>query len=270
MTLLVAGARRVDAGKTTFSTGLVEFVDGVGFKPRAGNDYWFHHDDCRRALDEGHVYGEDARRLSEASPGQLDPLDVNPIHRLWTPDPGPGTGLLGQPDRAFVLDRVGEAYLVNGTVEVPASARDRLPLAGAVVVDSVEELNAAIRRQYLPTLEALERTIDRTERAVVESYADVARPTPSLEPAAVAVVEPARARIYDGSRYVKSCSIASGGTTPLEGRLEKRVQDVVELIDPVATVELPPLTEEERTDPAAVADAYGPAYERLFDVAGWE
>ena len=30
-------------------TLLVEFAGGVGFKPRAGNDYWFDHDDYRQA-----------------------------------------------------------------------------------------------------------------------------------------------------------------------------------------------------------------------------
>ena len=86
----------------------------------------------------------------------------------------------------------------------------------------------------------------------------------------MAVVDPIRARLYKGSRYVKSCSIASGDTTPPEGQLEQRVPDVVELIDPVVTVELPPLVKGERADPAAVADAYEPAYEQLFDAAGWE
>jgi len=51
MRLLVAGADRVDAGKTTFATGLVAETGAVGFKPRAGNDYWFHHEDVRAALD---------------------------------------------------------------------------------------------------------------------------------------------------------------------------------------------------------------------------
>ena len=152
-------------------TLLVEFAGGVGFKPRAGNDYRFNHDDYRRALDDCHIYGKDARRLAEASPGQLHPLDV------------------------------------NRTVGVPE---------------------------------------------------------------AVAVVDPTRARLYKGSRYAKSCSIASGGTTPPEGQLEQRVPDVAELIDPVVTVELPPLVKGERADPAAVADAYEPAYEQLFDAAGWE
>lgn len=44
MTLLVAGGAQVDAGKTTVSAGLVARTGAVGFKPRAGNDYWFHHE----------------------------------------------------------------------------------------------------------------------------------------------------------------------------------------------------------------------------------
>jgi predicted P-loop ATPase/GTPase len=269
MTVLIAGDTRVDAGKTTFSTGLVAHTGAVGFKPRAGNDIWFHHDDYRHALDSGTLHGKDARRLAAASPGQLDPADVNPIHRLWMPSPNPGTGILGQEGREFVVDRVGDGYVVNGTVEVPDATREALPLSDAAVVESVEQLNGVIERAHLPSLARLGETIDRTERAVVESYADVARPLRGLEPDAVAVVEPRRVRIFDGSRYAKGCDISAGGATPMEGQLEKRVSAVVDLVDPVATLELPPLTSDERADPGAVAAAYEHAYERLRSVADW-
>jgi predicted P-loop ATPase/GTPase len=270
MTVLVAGDTRVDAGKTTFSTGLVAHASAVGFKPRAGNDVWFHHDDYRKAVDSGTLYGKDARRLAAASPGQLDPTDVNPIHRLWTPSPGAGTGLLGQDGRQFVVDRVADSYVVNGTVEVPDTAREGLPLSDAAVVESVEQLNGVIERAHLPALARLAETIERTDRPVVESYADVARPIQGLEPDAVAVVEPRRVRIFDGSRYAKACDISAGGTTPMEGQLEKRVSAVVDLVDPVAAAELPPLTSDERADPDAVADAYDHAYGQLCAAADWE
>ncbi len=64
MTILVAGSDRVDAGKTTFTVGLLAHHDAVGFKPRAGNDFWFDHDDAKRALSEGRLYGKDAKRLA--------------------------------------------------------------------------------------------------------------------------------------------------------------------------------------------------------------
>jgi len=269
MSVLVVGATDVDAGKTTFSTGLVARTDAVGFKPRAGNDFWDHHDKCRTVFAEGRLYGKDATRLVAASPGELEPEAVNPVHRLWQPLPG-RTGLLGQEGRDFVVDRVGDEYVRNGTVSVPPSVREALPLSDATVVESTDELNAAVERLYLPALASLTRTVERTERAVVESYAAVARPLRGLEPDAVAVVEPARARIVDGDRFVQGCSIATSAPGTLEGTLEERVPAVLDLVDPVATVELPVLGGDDRSDPDAVADAYRPAYDELLSVAGWE
>jgi predicted P-loop ATPase/GTPase len=265
MKLLVAGSDRVDAGKTTFTVGLLEYVDAVGFKPRAGNDYWFDHDDYRYAVEQGRLFGKDAKRLAAASPESPDPEDVNPIHRLWRPSPGEGAGLLGQTDREFVVDRVAENYVVNETVEMPPEVRTHLPLDGAIRVSSLPELNDVMENRHLVALDGIARRIADRERAVVESYADVARPLRAYEPDAVAVVEPARVRVYDGTRYQKACSITSGG--PEEGQLEERVADVVDLIDPVGTAPLPALSSEERTDPATVASAYERGYEELRSAA---
>jgi predicted P-loop ATPase/GTPase len=269
MTLLVVGADRVDAGKTTFSTGLVAETDAVGFKPRAGNDYWFHHDDYRTAVSKGTIYGKDARRLATASPGTFQPADINPIHRLWRPAPGNGTGLLGQDGREFLLDRAGEQYVVNGTAELPEGVRSELPLSDALVVTSVAEFNQVMQRHHVQQLDALAATVDRTERAVVESYSNVARPLRGIDPDGVAVVEPGRARLFDGLRFVKGCQVATGAEGAFHGQLEERVSSVTELVDPVDTVALPALGSDERTEPDTVADAYGPAYSSFLDIAGW-
>ena len=106
MRLLVAGDDEVDAGKTTFTAGLVERTGVRGFKPRAGNGYWYDHDDYRRAVETGRLYGKDAKRLADASPGDVRPEAINPVHRLWLPTPGRGKGLLGREGRAFLVDRV--------------------------------------------------------------------------------------------------------------------------------------------------------------------
>lgn len=263
MKLLVAGADRVDAGKTTFTVGLLEYADAVGFKPRAGNDYWFHHDDFRHAVEQGRLFGKDARRLADASPGEHEPEDINPVHRFWRPSPGNGAGILGQQDREFVIDRVAENYVINDTVEVPEAAEAHLPLDDAIRVGSLQALNEVMEQLHLVALEGILRRIREQDRAVVESYGNIARPLQEYEPDAVAVVEPGRARLYDGSRYVKGCSVASGG--PREGQLEERVPSVVDLIDPIDTVQLPALSSAERKDPTVVADAYGHAYESLLD-----
>jgi predicted P-loop ATPase/GTPase len=265
MKVLVAGANRVDAGKTTFSVGLIDRVGGIGFKPRAGNNLWFDHDDYRRAIDDGRLYGKDAKRLAAASPADVSPEEINPIHRLWRPDPGSAGGLLGQERRQFVLDRVSESYVVNAGADVPESARDALPLDDAVRVDSIRELNDVMSKRHLPAQAAIRRRIEQTDPTIVESYGAIARPMGDFEPHAVAVVEPARVRIYPGSRYVKACTVTTGG--PDQGQLEENVGSVTELIDPIETLTLPPLPGEKQSDPAAIADAYEHAYDAFLRVA---
>lgn len=301
MTLLVAGSKRVDAGKTTFSVGLVARTGAVGFKPRAGNDRWFDQDDVSRALAEGRLYGTDAARLASASPGDLTPERINPVHRLWQPAPGPGTGLLGRDDREFVLDRVGEHWVRNGTVDLPADVRESLGLEtepdtvetdgtategvaaeeigrdvigpdsvgidSVATVESLDELNEITAGLHLPAMERVAERISAVDLAVVESYGDVARPLQAIRPEAVAVVEPGRARIFDGDRYRKACEVASG--SPQEGQLEERVENVVDLLDPASREALPPLGSDERADPGRIAAAYEPAYDALLSIAGW-
>ncbi|MEF8838914.1 MAG: ATPase [Haloarculaceae archaeon] len=306
MTLLVAGSERVGAGKTTFSLGLVARTGAVGFKPRAGNDRWFDQDDVSRALAEGRLYGTDAARLASASPGDRTPERINPVHRLWQPSPGPGTGLLGRNDREFVLDRVGEHWVRNGTVDLPPDVRESLGLerepdsgeADGVGTDGVEadvigtdgveanvigtdsggtetvatvgsldELNEITALLHLPAMDRVADRISSVDRAVVESYGDVARPLQTIRPEAVAVVEPGRARIYDGARYRNACEVASG--SPHEGQLEERAENVVDLLDPASREALPALGRDERADPGRISAAYEPAYDALLSIAGW-
>lgn len=268
MKLLVAGGSEVDAGKTTFTAGLVERTGVRGFKPRAGNGYWYDHDDYRRSVETGRLYGKDAKRLAAASPGDVRPESINPVHRLWLPMPGGGKGVLGREDRAFLVDRVthpaeGEdRYVVNGTADLPADAEDGLPLEDAAVVESLPALNDLMARRHGPALDALGERIEAREAAVVESYSDIARPLTGFVPDAVAVVEPRRCRVYDGARYAKACDVASGSAH--EGRLEERVDHVTDLLDPAAAVTLPALSSDERSALPTVAEAYREAYEALL------
>jgi predicted P-loop ATPase/GTPase len=281
MKVLVAGANEVDAGKTTFTTGLVERTGVRGYKPRAGNGYWYDQDDYRRSVEQGRLYGKDAKRIAAASPGDVRPEAINPVHRLWLPTPGRGKGPLGLEGRRFVCDRVSprdteresgalsateaDRYVVNAEVEVPPAARRAFPLGEARGVESLADLNEAMAELHAPALSALGEEVAAREAAVVESYSDIARPLREFTPDAVAVVEPRRCRIYDGRRYAKACEVASGSAH--EGRLEERVEHVVELLDPAATVTLPALSSDERADLGTVADAYEAAYEELLAVA---
>ena len=276
MILLVVGSDRVDAGKTTFSVGLLARTGAVGYKPRAGNDYWFDHDDCRTALAEGRLYGTDAKRLSRAENRGRAPERLNPVHRLWQPAPGAGTGLLGRSDREFVVDRIGSTsdpgeatFVRNATADVPAPVADALPLENAIPVETVAEFNEVAEQRYVPAFEELAAEIESTDVAIVESYGDIAQPLQSLDPAsigAVAAVEPGRARIYSADRYTRACEVAS--SSPADGALEKRVPDVLEYLDPLESVRLPALAGDARDDPERIARAYEPAYDTLLDAAG--
>ena len=265
MKLLVAGSAEVDAGKTTFTAGLIERTGVRGYKPRAGNGYWYDQDDYRRALEEGRLYGKDAKRIAAATPGNVRPEAINPVHRLWLPTPGRGKGILGQAGRQFLLDRVtleGDTYLVNGTVEVPPAAKRAFPLDEAPVVGSLEQFNELMADRHAPALEALAGEIENRDAAIVESYSDIARPLSGIEPDGVAVVEPRRCRVYEGDRYAKACEVASGSAR--EGRLEERVENVIDLLEPRASVTLPALSSDERDDRSVVADAYETAYDELL------
>lgn len=274
MNLLVVGADRVDAGKTTFSVGLLERTGAVGYKPRAGNDFWFDHDDCQRALADGRLYGKDAARLSAADGRGRPPEALNPVHRLWRPSPDGDSGLLGRRDREFVVDRIGRdpddaLFVRNVTAEIPDAIADALPLSDAVPVETVAEFNDLAEQEYVPAFERLATEIEDTDVAVVESYSDIALPLSSLDPAqiaAVAAVEPGQVRVYNGDRYCRACDIAS--SSPRDGTIEKRVPDVLDYLDPLERVTLPPLGADERNDPAQVARAYADAYDALLEAAG--
>ena len=274
MKLLVAGDARVDAGKTTFAAGLLASLsEAVGFKPRAGNDYWFDHDDVAAALGEGRLYGKDVATLTAASRGGSDLREerLNPVHRLWRPTPD-RTGLLGESGRTFLADRLtavdGPQFVVNGAAEdaglIPDFVIRSLPLAEAPRVRTVDGFNELMADRYLPAFERVTGRIADTDPAVVESYSDIALPVDGIEFDAVAVVGPTRARIYDGRRYCKACEIASGSAR--EGQLEERVDRVIEMIEPVSTHDLTPLTGDARADPSTVADRYESVYEALLDV----
>lgn len=69
MKLLVAGGDRVDAGKTTFSVGLIEHTGANGYKPRAGSNYWFDHETTERRS----VGADSSARTQSDSPQQIRP-----------------------------------------------------------------------------------------------------------------------------------------------------------------------------------------------------
>ena len=252
----------MDAGKTTFAVGLVDELDGIGIKPRAGNDYWYDYDTVSAAATAGTLVGKDAKRLARASAGDLQPAAINPLHRLWRPIPHGTGGIFGRERTEFLVDRDADEYVVNAGVDIPRELRRGFDLEGATRVDSLAEMNEVMRDRHRPALEGVRPLLETDRPVVIESYADVARPLQDVEIDAVAVVGAGRLAVYDGERYCRAAEVASGSADM--GRLEERVDDVVDLIRPVATTRLPPLTSDRRSDPSAVAAAYADAFDALW------
>jgi len=210
MTSSSPGPSASTPARTTFSVGLLERIGAVGFKPRAGNDYWYDHDDWARASGGGRLYGKDAKRLVGASPLVADPEDVNPIHRLWHPSPGGGSGILGSEDRSSSSTRRRPVRRQRNGLASRSG-----PRATATGRCTHRLVTRSVQRGHGPTArsgaQSLAVEIEDAQRAVVESYGDVARPLADLAADAVAVVEPTRAKMYDGDRYAKACEVATGG-----------------------------------------------------------
>lgn len=273
MNVLVVGVDAVDAGKTTFSVGLVARTGAAAFKPRAGNDYWFDHDHCRSVLASGRIYGHDAMRLSDARPDSIRPEAFNPVHRLWRPSPDSSSGLLGRQDRTFLLDRVGDPseeaqYVINDHATLPDRVQEALPLEGAKRVTTTAELNEVMESLHLPALSSVADRIQAQPVTVIESYGDVASPLramPSPGETVVAAVEPRRVRLYPGSRYLQVREVL--GTDPVHGQLETPVHEVLDEVSPTRTVSLPPLTATQRSDPQRIASAYESAYTAVLKAA---
>lgn len=264
MRVLVAGSRQVDAGKTTFTRGLIASTGAPAYKPRAANNRWYDYDAYRQALDAGVLYGKDARLLAAAHGSTVAPETINPIHRLWQPIPDPTGGIHEQPYRQFMLDRVGDTYVRNANAELPAELEAALPLAATETVGSLREMNDTVERRYLPTIERWENRVNDDPVAIVESYGDIAMPVQAVEFDIVAAVEPGRVRFFEGRRYGRAATAIP--RTPREGTMEPVVEDVIAEIRCLGEADLPPLAADVRQEDESIADAYGEAYDTLLDL----
>lgn len=264
-TVLVAGSRQVDAGKTTLATGIVHGLEGVGLKPRGGNNYWYDYDTVQARLSEGRLVGKDATRLAAVANEEVVAEKINPVHRLWRPISS-GTGaIFGRETSEFLVDRVGVNFVVNGETKLPSEVVDMLPLEDAFVVNSLQEMNELMVERHQSALQTVRPIVEERDRVVLESYSDVARPIRDVDIDVAAVVGAGTVDLFDGDRYCRAASVVSG-TADL-GQLEERVGDVVSLIEPAESYQLQPLQRSKRTDPATVADVYSDFIDGIRQIA---
>ncbi|MFB6187723.1 MAG: ATPase, partial [Halobacteriaceae archaeon] len=240
------------------------YLDATGFKPRAGNDYWHDYDDFRDASQEGRLYGKDAKKIAKVSNASVTPEEINPIHRLWQPLHTPKNTVLGEPGREFLLDRVGQQLVVNENASMPQEVTDTFNFDSCISVASLQELESVVESRYLEALNALGTTIRQTSPAVIESYEDIARPIRDIDIDVVAVVESGSIQLFEGERYQQACSVLHSRG---RGLLEKRVGDIIDALDPVATYQLTPISQSKRNSPSAIANTYQDTYVNIQNIA---
>jgi len=268
-TVLVVGLRELSAGKTSLATALIRYLretdlETCGFKPKAGNNLWYDYNVLQRSSRDGRVYGEDAKRLREASSCEFPEEVVNPVHRVWF-ETGEW-GILGELP-GFVVDRValngeGQLIVVNKPLlrrrEYVAKYVERITHRSSEVVEVEEpdELRRLYKDMYEPSIERAYSHIRRaSEVLVVESYSDIAVPWEGLEGIDLVLgVEPWRVVVYDAEKYMAAFRLYS----EFRHELELTTSQVCRALRPKAELLVEPATREE------IAESYRPVLERIL------
>lgn len=256
-TILVVGLKELEAGKTTVARALLRClrdleVEACGFKPKAGNTLWYDYDVVYEGLSQGRLYGKDSKLLREASNTNFPEELITPIHRLWaTPPHSLKKSLATLP--YFIVDRVTlwrekpEGIVVANDALPFSHGRESLvaklykPETDVMRVTTVRELNDIIREYYDKAVElAYERMSSELDALVVESYADIALPWRRLEDLdMVLAVEPGYIEAYDPDEYLSAVNLSA------KRQREQRTGDIVELLNPIKTIKVPPSRTEE-------------------------
>ncbi|MEB2836878.1 MAG: hypothetical protein GSR80_000872 [Desulfurococcales archaeon] len=273
--ILVVGLRSLDSGKTTLASSLIRAlrdsgVDTVALKPVGSVEAWQHPEALRWSGEHSIVVTPDAIRLSAASES-AEPLDVvEPVAALhappdpsrWQWNPSLYEAATSDPNRTAALVRVtmctansrASAHLMVGDTlsRAPRSIASRLEsLAPRLTPRPVEvssgELGALLGPRTLEAADSCLRWASaRHEAIVVESYSDVAAPTPaSLGSDLVIAVAPGLAALLEGGRYSRAVMVRAGsGSLSLITALE-----AVHLAEPRRTMSLPVLEDPEEGYP---------------------
>jgi len=289
--VLVVGLRPVDSGKTTLATSLVSILrrrglDAVGFKPIGSTEVWLHPEALRWSGEHGVVVTPDALKLSTASEA-AEPLDiVEPVAALhappdpsrWDWNPSAYEAAQADPNRTAALLRVtmcraGQRAslhaIVNGVLEKtpPTIASLLRGLSARLSPPPLRVGWPAVAELLGPrALEAADSCLhtlsSRHEIVVIESFSDVAAPTPaSLSADIVVAVAPGVAAVIEGRRYSQAVMARTGA-----GSLSVvTAGEAVHLAGPGARVDLPLLDEpEEGYSPTHLE----PIIDRIKDLVG--
>lgn len=247
MRILSVGLREIDAGKTTISLAIMNYLAEkgekiCGFKPRAGNNLWYDWKVVREALSKGNLYGHDAKLLACSSTPEPDINQVSPAHRLWIPLSSEASIHHELPH--FLLDRIttkeGTTIVVNKKVKFPIKKRyyNKLISENNVrFVSSREDLKEVTKLYNQADSYAHSLLSEKWDSIVYESYSNIGLPWLGIsELDYVFAVEPFRVLIYPGERYLRAYEVLSSFPE------EEETHKITKNLDPIKEIEIPPFS----------------------------
>ncbi|MEF8879788.1 MAG: hypothetical protein V5A64_05295 [Candidatus Thermoplasmatota archaeon] len=246
--ILITGTQR-DAGKTTIACSILSFlnknnISSCGFKPKAGNSFWYDFDIISETLKQGRLYGNDAKQLKKYSKTKIQEENISPIHRLWTEKITPryGQGVPG-----FILDRITldkKTLIIKNEDSFNKfsgnSLFDKIMNESEIkTVSNLKEYNKLIKKYYNKAIKTNhDKHIKNHDAIIYESYRDIALPWKNLsEVDLVLTVKPWIIYVYNGRRYLKSVEMNQKYN-------EVKTDTVTDFIKPIGKIEIPALTED--------------------------
>lgn len=244
MNLLCAGLRELHSGKTTLTIALIRYFKEMnmsvsGYKPRSGNNVWYHWSLIERMLREGRIYGKDAKLLLDESEEEIDIYALNPVHRLWGPQSNEiSWGNLPN----FLLDRItheDKNYIaINKKISFPIDKNHfekLLKNSEIIPIQSTSELNELNNLYEQANEWGYQYLSTKYDHIIYESYSDIGIPFLSIpELDYIFVIEPFVISIYPGDRYLKALEYASTIS------IEIKTSRIIELLRPIEKIKIPP------------------------------
>ncbi|TFF99372.1 MAG: hypothetical protein EU541_05110 [Promethearchaeota archaeon] len=260
MKILCAGLREKDSGKSTLTLSLIKYfkehgIAVCGFKPKSGNNIWYHWKKVKEGLDKGTIYGRDAAKYYDKCNRQIPITTINPIHRLWMPSFN-DSYLEEIPN--FILDRITieetQIVALNTNVNIPIDKKYFNEIFNKSRIIKIEK--RADLEQLTDLYEkadnwAIENLSKKVETIICESYANIGLPWNSISDLDyVFVIEPFKIDIYRGDRYLKASKIVSSVL------IEQKTYEIIEPINPIESIKVPPFSNQVITNLKQHLDPY--------------
>jgi predicted P-loop ATPase/GTPase len=247
MKILCTGLKEIKSGKTTLGLSLINYlkIEGesvCGFKPKAGNNIWYHWNTVKNSLKEGTIYGLDVQKYYDACDGAIPITTLNPIHRLWVPE---SQHLVWEGIPNFLLDRITvnkkQYIIINTHCKYPVKKEyfNKVFInSEQITISTREELNQITNLYEKADEWALSVISEKFNSIICESYTDIGLPWTGITNLDyVFVVEPFKIYIYDGIRYLNAAKIVSSIS------IEQKTEEIIEPIKPIKCIEIPPFAD---------------------------